>query len=73
LFASVVPLVAFRNPASAWEVAHAIGDQNLRLNAVQEVLRGYAATESTAAAERQLAAANLPADVAEQMRAQLNP
>jgi hypothetical protein len=73
LFASVVPLVAFRNPASAWQVANAIGDENLRLNAVQEVLRGYATTESAAAAERQLAAANLPAEVAEQMRAQLNP
>jgi hypothetical protein len=73
LFASVVPLVAFRNPTSAWQVANAIGDENLRLNAVQEVLRGYAATESTAAAERRLAAANLPADVVEQMRAQLAP
>lgn len=73
LFASVVPLVAFRNPASAWQVANAIGDENLRLNAVQEVLRGYAATESTAAAERHLAAANLPAEVVEQMRAQLAP
>lgn len=73
LFASVVPLVAFRNPASAWQVASAIGDENLRLNALQEVLRGFATTESVTAAERHLAAANLPADVAEQMRAQLAP
>lgn len=73
LFASVVPLVAFRNPASAWQVANAIGDENLRLNAVQEVLRGYAATESIAAAERHLSGANLPAEVTEQMRAQLAP
>lgn len=56
-FALVVPLVAFRNPASAWQVANAIVDENLRLNALQEVLRGYATTESIAAAERHLAVA----------------
>jgi len=71
LYAATVPLIAFRNPESAWHLSQAIQDENLRLNAVQEVIRGYASADSLAAAEQRLAQANLPPDVAQEIRAYL--
>jgi len=71
VLAAVVPLIAFRNPDAAWAVARSIGDESLRVNALQEAVQGVAQVVSLDAAERRLAEAALDANVAQQIRSQL--